>query len=68
MFYFLLGQVTYTHVYLHGYLFLIVAVLLYLFRLQHEALVLIVGLLVGLSTIVVGITNRVKEKTTHELE
>ena len=68
VFYFLLGQVTYTHVFLHGYLLLIVAVLLYLFRLQHEALVLIVGLLIGLSTIVVGITNRVKEKTAHELE
>lgn len=66
VFYFLLAQVTYTHVYIHGYLFLVFAILLYLFGLTHEILVPIVGLLVGFSLIVVGITIRIQEKAKHE--
>ncbi|GEM_PF-914949 len=66
VFYFLLAQVTYTHVYVHGYLFLIFAILLYLFDLTHEILVPTVGLLVGLSMIAVGITIRIREKAKHE--
>jgi len=66
VFYFLLAQVTYTHVYIHGYLFLVFAILLYIFDLSHEILVPIVGLLVGVSMITVGITIRVQEKLKHE--
>ncbi len=68
VFYFLLAQVTYTHVYLHGYLFLAIAILLYLFRVEHEALVLAVGFLVGFSLITVGITIRIKEKASNGAE
>jgi hypothetical protein len=68
VFYFLLAQVTYTHVYIHGYLFLVFAILLYLFGLTHEILVPIVGLLVGISLIAVGITIRVQEKGKHGSE
>jgi len=66
LFYFLLAQVTYTHVYIHGYLFLVFAILLYIFDLSHEILVPVVGLLVGFSMIAVGITIRVQEKPPHE--
>jgi len=66
VFYFLLAQVTYTHVYIHGYLFLVFAILLHLFNLTHEFLVPVVGLLVGLSMIVVGITIRIHENSGHE--
>jgi hypothetical protein len=66
VFYFLIAQVTYTHVYFHGYLFLVFAILLYLFDLAHEILVPVVGLLVGFSLIAVGITIRIQEKTKHE--
>jgi hypothetical protein len=65
VFYFLLAQVTYTHVYIHGYLFLVFAILLFLFGLTHEILVPIVGLLVGFSMIGVGITIRIQEKSKH---
>ena len=66
VFYFLLAQVTYTHVYIHGYLFLVIAILLYIFDLRHEILVPIVGLLVGFSMIAVGMTIRIREKAKHE--
>lgn len=66
VFYFLLAQVTYTHVYIHGYLFLVFASLLYIFDLMHETLVPIVGSLVGISMIVVGITSRIQDKSKHE--
>jgi hypothetical protein len=59
LFYFLLAQVTYTHVYIHGYLFLVFAILMYIFDLSHE-------ILVGFSMIAVGITIRIQEKSKHE--
>ena len=66
VFYFLLAQVTYSHVYYHGYLFLVFAVLLFIFDLAHDLLVPVVGFLVGVSMIAVGITIRVQEKSRHE--
>ena len=66
IFYFFLAQITYTHVYIHGYLFLLFAILLYIFDLSHEVLVPIVGVLVGVSMIAVGVTIRVQEKSKHE--
>jgi hypothetical protein len=66
VFYFLLAQFTYTHVYIHGYLFLVFAGVMFVFDLAHDVLVPAVGLLVGFSLIVVGITVRIREKTGHE--
>jgi hypothetical protein len=57
VFYFIFAQTTYTHMYIHGYLFLILAVILYLFHIPHQVLVPLVGCTIGVSLIITGLTE-----------
>jgi hypothetical protein len=57
VFYFVFAQTTYTHMYIHGYLFIVLAVVLYLFHVPHQLLVPVVGCTVGASQVIVGITT-----------
>jgi hypothetical protein len=55
--YFIFAQTTYTHLYVHGFLFIVLAVIFYLFDIPHQALVPIVGCVVGVSQITAGVTE-----------
>ncbi len=55
-------QASYTHLYVHGYLFVPLAIILYLFNIPHHILTLIIGLVMGFSSIIAGLTSGVMEK------
>ena len=55
-------QASYTHLYVHGYLFIPLAIILYLFNIPHQILTLIIGSVIGVSTIIAGLTSGIMEK------
>ncbi len=55
-------QPSYMHLYVHGYLFILLAIILYLFNIPHQILTLIVGSVIGVSSIIAGLTSSIMEK------
>ena len=55
-------QASYTHLYVHGYLFIPLAIILYLFDIPHQILTWIIGSVMGVSSIIAGLTSRIVEK------
>lgn len=55
-------QAYYTHLYVHGYLFILLAIILYLFNIPHQILTLIIGSVMGVSSIIAGLTSSIMEK------
>jgi hypothetical protein len=63
IFYFVLAQqACYMHLFVHGFFFILLAILLYLFRVQHPLMVLGLGSIFAVSMVIVGITDRIAEK------
>ncbi len=63
--YFIFAQMSaYTHLFIHGFLMILLAVILYLFNIDHYSLSLIIGLVIGFSLITAGFTSGIIEKKT----
>ena len=60
--YFLLAQSGYTRLYVHAYLFVLLAVLLIVFHVERHLLVLLVGVVIGGSMIVAGLFDWLEKK------
>jgi hypothetical protein len=60
--YFLLAQSGYTRLYAHAYLFILLAVLLIIFPVERHLLVLLVGVSIGCSMIVSGLSDALEQK------
>jgi hypothetical protein len=60
--YFLLAQSGYTRLYVHAYLFVLLAVLLIVFPVERHLLVLLVGVIIGGSMIIAGLFDWLEKK------
>ncbi len=61
-FYFIFAIEGYRNAYLHGYILLAIAVVLYLLKIDHRVMVVIVGTVIGTSTILIGIAADINIK------
>ena len=62
VYYFYISQMSYTHLTLHGFILVAIGIVLYNTCLSTEMQFILTGLTVGLSMLIAGITETVKEK------
>lgn len=66
VYFFIFAQASYDFMYVHGYLMVFLALVLYLLRIDFKNLQLITGCIVGVALITCGIVSAVKEQKQNE--
>jgi len=64
--YSLFAQAGYRQAHLHAFIFITIALVLYILKINHRSIEPIVGVTIGISLLVIGITSDINKKLFHE--